>query len=77
MEPQQHTMFTPSALSSAIEAIEKACQGLSVWKDLTKWPALAGVMKQLHSLCSVGIGMPLSPFSGWPTLTLILCLCGV
>ncbi len=85
MEPppqQQRSVFThSSALSGAIEAIENARQGLSVWKDLTKWPALAGVMKQLHSLCLVGIGMLLllSHFSGWLTYPNppILCLCGV
>ncbi len=53
MEPKYHVISTPSSGLDAIEKIEKACQGLDIWKDLTKWPALAGVFKQLHSLCSV------------------------
>ncbi len=57
-------MYMPPSALDAIERIEKACQGLSVWKDLTKWPALVGVLTQLHSLCLVRIGA-LFPFSGW------------
>ncbi len=49
-------MYMPPSAVNDIERIEIACRGLSVWQDLTKWPALAGVLIQLHSLCLVRIG---------------------